>query len=410
MNKYSNTNRSVSSPFTMTTKDKAQSKDLHHENFSCQTVKTNKQVLITVLCDKLKHNTIKCKNATDDADLLIVQTALSLEVIVNGEDKDLLEPEKVEKQRVPRRERNKSSNVQETKSAKSNDESMSNSGDDTGEDSDQREVQSAEHQNISDGNKRTVHVSMSNSGDETGEESDQREVQSAEHQNISDGNKRTVSVRIFESPNRKMYLSIRKAILLQRVNCYNSKLQFQQKRTYEYYELMKICPCYKKDRVGSSRTSDEGIVIGVIGSHSHDSKRVSKVSKQKSKQSIDILYERMFDAEENTGNKRFDSEDKSDAIHQKLDVKNGAAQKILVSVITDMARHYKKYAKRNKHKRRLKNKAAMQQSKLEFMLSQARKQVVNLSHRKLTDDEYLVLSRGLKFIPSPSVKRAKPDL
>ncbi|CAG2212370.1 unnamed protein product [Mytilus edulis] len=75
-----------------------------------------------------------------------------------------------------------------------------------------------------------------------------------------------------------------------------------------------------------------------------------------------------------------------------------------------MARHYKKYAKRNKHKRRLKNKAAMQQSKLEFMLSQARKQVVNLSHRKLTDDEYLVLSRGLKFIPSPSVKRAKQDL
>ncbi|CAG2236448.1 unnamed protein product [Mytilus edulis] len=75
-----------------------------------------------------------------------------------------------------------------------------------------------------------------------------------------------------------------------------------------------------------------------------------------------------------------------------------------------MARHYKKYAKRNKHKRRLKNKAAMQQSKLKFMLSQARKQVVNLSHRKLTDDEYLVLSRGLKFIPSPSVKRAKQDL
>ncbi|CAG2226763.1 unnamed protein product [Mytilus edulis] len=75
-----------------------------------------------------------------------------------------------------------------------------------------------------------------------------------------------------------------------------------------------------------------------------------------------------------------------------------------------MARHYKKYAKRNKHKQRLKNKAAMQQSKLKFMLSQARKQVVNLSHRKLTDDEYLVLSRGLKFIPSPSVKRAKQDL
>lgn len=48
----------------------------------------------------------------------------------------------------------------------------------------------------------------------------------------------------------------------------------------------------------------------------------------------------MFDAEENTGNKRFDSEDKSDAIHQKLDVKNGAAQKVVVKHIVAFFRKY----------------------------------------------------------------------
>ncbi|CAG2193679.1 unnamed protein product [Mytilus edulis] len=50
--------------------------------------------LINVLCDKLQDDNIKCNNVTDDEDLLIVQTALdcalSLVVIVNGENTDLL--------------------------------------------------------------------------------------------------------------------------------------------------------------------------------------------------------------------------------------------------------------------------------------------------------------------------------
>ncbi|CAC5372537.1 unnamed protein product [Mytilus coruscus] len=50
----------------------------------------NKQALINMLCDKLKDNDIRCKNATDDADLLIAQTAvdcaLSSEIVVIGCD------------------------------------------------------------------------------------------------------------------------------------------------------------------------------------------------------------------------------------------------------------------------------------------------------------------------------------
>ncbi|VDI58079.1 Hypothetical predicted protein [Mytilus galloprovincialis] len=55
----------------------------------------NKQALINIPCDKLKDNEIRCrcKNVTDNANLLIEQTAMdcavSLEVVVNGEDKVL---------------------------------------------------------------------------------------------------------------------------------------------------------------------------------------------------------------------------------------------------------------------------------------------------------------------------------
>ncbi|CAC5415218.1 unnamed protein product [Mytilus coruscus] len=54
----------------------------------------NKQALVNMLCDKPNENDIRCKNATDDADLLITQTAvdcaLSSEVVVIDEDTDLL--------------------------------------------------------------------------------------------------------------------------------------------------------------------------------------------------------------------------------------------------------------------------------------------------------------------------------
>jgi hypothetical protein len=54
----------------------------------------NKQAFINILCEKLNEYDIRYKNAVDDADLFIAQTAvdcaLSSEVIVIGEDTDLL--------------------------------------------------------------------------------------------------------------------------------------------------------------------------------------------------------------------------------------------------------------------------------------------------------------------------------
>ncbi|CAC5372508.1 unnamed protein product [Mytilus coruscus] len=66
----------------------------HGNSFGDITQIHKKQALINMLCDKLKENDIRCKNATDDADLLIALTAvdcaLSSEVVVIGEDTDLL--------------------------------------------------------------------------------------------------------------------------------------------------------------------------------------------------------------------------------------------------------------------------------------------------------------------------------
>lgn len=54
----------------------------------------NKKAFINMPCEKLNEHDIRYKNAVDDADLLIAQTAvdcaLSSEVIVIGEDTDLL--------------------------------------------------------------------------------------------------------------------------------------------------------------------------------------------------------------------------------------------------------------------------------------------------------------------------------
>jgi hypothetical protein len=54
----------------------------------------SKQAFINMLCEKLNERDTRYKNAVDDADLLIAQTAvdcaLSSEVIVIGEDTDLL--------------------------------------------------------------------------------------------------------------------------------------------------------------------------------------------------------------------------------------------------------------------------------------------------------------------------------
>lgn len=75
-----------------------------------------------------------------------------------------------------------------------------------------------------------------------------------------------------------------------------------------------------------------------------------------------------------------------------------------------MARCFNKHKKKKRYAKRQRNKVAMQQSKIKFQIKQAKQHVVNLSMKTLTDNEYLLLSKGLKFIPAPSPKGAKNDL
>ncbi|CAG2216890.1 unnamed protein product [Mytilus edulis] len=73
-------------------------------------------------------------------------------------------------------------------------------------------------------------------------------------------------------------------------------------------------------------------------------------------------------------------------------------------------RRFNKRSKDNKHKHPLNKKVAMQHCKRSYNLTKAKTHVINLSQRRLSDAEYLLLSKGLKFIPTPSNKMAKSDL
>jgi hypothetical protein len=52
----------------------------------------------------------------------------------------------------------------------------------------------------------------------------------------------------------------------------------------------------------------------------------------------------------------------------------------------------------------------MQLCKHKFKIAQAKKHAINLSQRQLSANEYLLLSRGLKFIPTPFVKGVKAEV
>ena len=43
-------------------------------------------------------------------------------------------------------------------------------------------------------------------------------------------------------------------------------------------------------------------------------------------------------------------------------------------------------------------------------MAKAKKHVINLSKRKLSNQEYILLAKGLKFIPAPMAKFAKQNL
>lgn len=73
-------------------------------------------------------------------------------------------------------------------------------------------------------------------------------------------------------------------------------------------------------------------------------------------------------------------------------------------------RRFDRKIKKNKDKLRQRNKVVIQQNILKHKINQAKHHVINLSHRKITDSEYLLLSKGLKFIPTPSIHRAKIEM
>lgn len=75
-----------------------------------------------------------------------------------------------------------------------------------------------------------------------------------------------------------------------------------------------------------------------------------------------------------------------------------------------MARRFDRNAKIKRRKSRAMNKIARKNRELNHKVQDARQHVFNLTSSKLTDGEYLLLARGLKFIPTPSRKKAKISL
>ena len=73
-------------------------------------------------------------------------------------------------------------------------------------------------------------------------------------------------------------------------------------------------------------------------------------------------------------------------------------------------RRFRRKEKINKSIFRFTNRSAMQNIKFEKTLLKAKQHVINLSKAKLSDYEYILLARGLKFIPNPKIQNAKVQL
>ena len=75
-----------------------------------------------------------------------------------------------------------------------------------------------------------------------------------------------------------------------------------------------------------------------------------------------------------------------------------------------MARRFDKSKNSRKRKFQFYDKKERNKKTFQNKVTKAKEHVINLSSRKLTDNEYLLLARGLKFIPTPSIKFAKVKL
>ena len=75
-----------------------------------------------------------------------------------------------------------------------------------------------------------------------------------------------------------------------------------------------------------------------------------------------------------------------------------------------MARRFDRNIKRKKRSIRAMKYKARKNRKVYSNVLYAKEHVFNLTKSKLTDNEYLLLAKGMKFIPTPSTKVAKNDL
>jgi hypothetical protein len=73
-------------------------------------------------------------------------------------------------------------------------------------------------------------------------------------------------------------------------------------------------------------------------------------------------------------------------------------------------RRFRRKKKSTKCRNRFTNTSAMQLFKIDKNVLKCKQHVINLSKSKLRDQDYILLSRGLKSIPNPKDKNAKLEL
>lgn len=75
-----------------------------------------------------------------------------------------------------------------------------------------------------------------------------------------------------------------------------------------------------------------------------------------------------------------------------------------------MGRRFKKKTKNNKQKSRKLDRVASKQYRKRALIYKAKRHVVNLANYNLTDDEYIILGKGLKFIPKPKAYNVRKSI
>ena len=80
------------------------------------------------------------------------------------------------------------------------------------------------------------------------------------------------------------------------------------------------------------------------------------------------------------------------------------------TIMAIVNRRFRRKKKSTKCRNRFTNTSAMQLFKIDKNVLKCKQHVINLSKSKLRDQDYILLSRGLKSIPNPKDKNAKLEL